>query len=206
MVNQAGYNASNDDDKYPSVAAVKSAISTEKAALTQDINTLETNLDNHKNMIITSDQYQAEESFDEQHYPSTQAVKDAIENATSGLKNEINIDSKQEKDNLVKSASFDEENDESETKYPSVKAVKSAITTATSDLSGEFDTQIQSVESSVEQIGEQVNTVQTGLNGKIPVPESECTNGKNKCVLTVDGSKGYAWEVIERASGEMDGE
>ena len=207
LVTSAGYNnATNSDTQYPSVKAVNDVITKEKAALTEDITSIETDLTNHKNMIITSEEYSQEESFDEEHYPSVNAVKTAIENATSGLKTEINIDSKQEKSNLVKSESYEQEEDESETKYPSVKAVKSAITTATDELNGEFDTQIQSVEASVTAVGQQVNSVQAGLDGKIPVPTENCTNGTNKCVLTVDGNKGYAWEPIQRAENEMESE
>lgn len=36
----------------------------------------------------------------------------------------------------------------------------------------------------------------------IPAPTPECSNKGNKCVLT-SGEKGYAWEVIERGTGEV---
>ena len=36
----------------------------------------------------------------------------------------------------------------------------------------------------------------------IPAPTPECSNKGNKCVLT-SGENGYAWEVIERATGEV---
>ena len=36
----------------------------------------------------------------------------------------------------------------------------------------------------------------------IPAPTPECSNKGNKCVLT-SGEDGYAWEVIERGTGEV---
>ena len=36
----------------------------------------------------------------------------------------------------------------------------------------------------------------------IPAPTPECADKGNKCVLT-SGEKGYAWEVIERGTGEV---
>lgn len=42
---------------------------------------------------------------------------------------------------------------------------------------------------------------QTTANAAIPAPTDECSNPTNKCVLTYNNSA-YAWEVIERATGE----
>lgn len=43
---------------------------------------------------------------------------------------------------------------------------------------------------------------QETANKAIPAPIPECSNKGNKCVLT-SGEDGYAWEVIERGTGEM---
>lgn len=42
---------------------------------------------------------------------------------------------------------------------------------------------------------------QSTANKAIPAPTPECSNKGNKCVLVV-GESGYAWEVIERGTGE----
>lgn len=43
---------------------------------------------------------------------------------------------------------------------------------------------------------------QETANKAIPAPTPECSNKGNKCVLT-SGENGYAWEVIERGTGEV---
>ena len=43
---------------------------------------------------------------------------------------------------------------------------------------------------------------QATANKAIPAPTPECSNKGNKCVLT-SGENGYAWEVIERGTGEV---
>lgn len=42
---------------------------------------------------------------------------------------------------------------------------------------------------------------QATANAAIPAPTAQCSNKGNKCVLVV-GESGYAWEVIERGTGE----
>ena len=44
---------------------------------------------------------------------------------------------------------------------------------------------------------------QATADAAIPAPKGECQNAANKCVLTYNNSA-YAWEVIERATGEND--
>lgn len=207
LVDSAGYsNAANADDKYPSVKAVHDAIQAETTSRTQETQDLEQRIQDHADKLITSQDYQSELEIDEEHYPSAKAVQDAIQSATSELETQLDVSSKQDKSNLVKDSDFAEENDAEETKYPSVKAVKGAITTATNELDSQFDTQLQTVESSITNVSKQVQSVQDGLDLKVPLPSEDCKNGTNKCVLTVDGSHGYTWEIIERASGEIVGE
>lgn len=43
---------------------------------------------------------------------------------------------------------------------------------------------------------------QATANAAIPAPTAQCSNKGNKCVLVV-GESGYAWEVIERGTGEV---
>ncbi len=200
LVQQAGYSASNDDDKYPSVKAVKSAISTETESIKGDLKTVEQSLEEHEGKIITSEQYGQEMEYDETYYPSVQAVKDAITDATSDMATNTNLNQKQDKSNLVNNTDFPSAEEGADEKYPSVLAVKSAITTATQDLAK--SSEVDAVESSVSDLGGRVDGVVSGLDQKIPKPSSNtCSNQQNKCVLTYNGSA-YEWEPIERASGE----
>ena len=206
LVDTSSYDSTNEEDadsKYPSVKAVKDAISKETTGIKEDVHTVEESLNTHKGMIITSDEYDNETAFDEQHYPSVNAVKQAIEKATSDMATNANLAGKQDKSNLVGTAGYAESEDD--TKYPSVAAVKGAITTATQNLASSDD--VTSVEQSVEDLGKQVDSVEQGLDTKIPLPtKNECSKPTNKCVLTFNGTNGYEWEVIERATSEISGD
>lgn len=191
------------DTKYPSVKAVKDAIKTEKDGLEQSVQTLEQSLNDQKgNLVKTADFDSTLEYDDETHYPSVTAVKDAIAKATQDMATDTDLSGKQDKSNLVGTEGYDASQDDD--KYPSVLAVKTAITTETAGLA--TSTEVDAVEQSVTGLGTRVESVEEGLDAKIPAPTTECKNATNKCVLTFDGQSGYDWEVIERAVGEVGGQ
>ena len=203
LVNESGYNSVSDpeaDSKYPSVKAVKTAIKTETDSIKGDVESLETDIENQKNNIVKSEEYSTVMDTDESRYPSVTAVKDAIRDATSDMATNANLNLKQDVANLVKNANYATTDEDADTKYPSVLAVKGAITAATADLAEKSD--VDAVESSVESLGGKVTSVESGLDTKIPKPTGSCNNSTSKCVLTFDGSNGYAWEVIQRADNE----
>lgn len=206
LVNSAGYNdAASADDKYPSVKAVHDAIQAETTSRTQETQDLEQRIQDHADKLITSQDYQSELEIDEEHYPSAKAVQDAIQSATSELETQLDVSSKQDKSNLVTSEGFDDAATD-DTKYPSVKAVNDEIAAAKSEVTTEISSQIDAVQQTADEANSTATAAKTTADAAIPKPSGTCTEQKKKCVLTFDGSSGYAWEVIERATSEVSGD
>ncbi len=88
-------------------------------------------------------------------------------------------------------------------------AMKSGITSEKVTAYDAYAGQITSASDAADAAQESANdaaaaaaAAQATADKAIPAPTPECSNKGNKCVLT-SGENGYAWEVIERGTGEV---
>lgn len=81
-------------------------------------------------------------------------------------------------------------------------AMKSGITSEKVSAYDAYAGQITSASNAAGDAAAAAAAAQATANKAIPAPTPECSNKGNKCVLT-SGENGYAWEVIERGTGEV---
>lgn len=130
----------------------------------------------------------------------------------------------QVKSNLTNAAEWatDKENDD---KYPSNAAVNAAIEDATSGLAtddkigdlstlktdekgtlvgaiNEVDTNADAAKTAADAAQADATQAINDAAGKIPLPDGDCADPTNKCVLVSNGTDVFEWEVIERGAAE----
>ncbi len=88
-------------------------------------------------------------------------------------------------------------------------AMKSGITSEKVEAYDAYEDQISGAQGAADAAQDTADAAvqaaaaaQATADKAIPAPTPECSNKGNKCVLT-SGENGYAWEVIERATGEV---
>lgn len=81
-------------------------------------------------------------------------------------------------------------------------AMKSGITSEKVTAYDAYAGQITSASNAADDAAAAAAAAQATADKAIPAPTPECSNKGNKCVLT-SGENGYAWEVIERGTGEV---
>lgn len=81
-------------------------------------------------------------------------------------------------------------------------AMKSGITSEKVSAYDAYAGQITSASNAADDAAAAAAAAQATADKAIPAPIPECSNKGNKCVLT-SGEDGYAWEVIERGTGEV---
>lgn len=85
-----------------------------------------------------------------------------------------------------------------------LKAVDSGITEAKVTTYEGYDTRITTAQNTADKGVADAAAAKTVADKAIPKPDAACTTLGAKCVLTV-GDSGYAWESVERATGETTG-
>lgn len=85
-----------------------------------------------------------------------------------------------------------------------LEAVNSGITEAKVTTYDGYDAKITAAQNTADQGVTDAAAAKAIADKAIPAPEPACTTLGAKCVLTV-GTDGYAWESVERATGETTG-
>lgn len=85
-----------------------------------------------------------------------------------------------------------------------LNAVNSGITEAKVTTYDGYGAKITAAQTQADKGVADAAAAQATANAAIPKPTADCTTKDAKCVLTV-GTNGYAWESVERATGEATG-
>lgn len=71
-------------------------------------------------------------------------------------------------------------------------------TTAIGTLTTLKTTEKTNLVGAINEVDGDITTINSELDGKIPMPDGECSNPTNKCVLVSNGTTSFEWEVIAR--------
>lgn len=71
-------------------------------------------------------------------------------------------------------------------------------TTAIGTLTTLKTTEKTNLVGAINEVDGDITTINSELEGKIPMPDGECSNPTNKCVLVSNGTSSFEWEVIAR--------
>lgn len=174
-------------------AIVNADISASAAIDQSKINGLEASLGAKENVAnrVTTTTWDTNKNSDEM-YPTAGAVNAAITTATSGITTDVSELTAQVEENTQGIAD----------NASGILTNKSAIGTLTSLTTTEQGNLV----GAINEVDGDITTINSELAGKIPMPDGECSNPTNKCVLVSNGTDAFEWEVVARGVSQGDGE